>query len=203
MVQTKIPQSPSLSRSNTKKKQRSRLSTFTNLLALVALFSVVFALQYVSNKNVEDKAPPAEVIKAESATKQIEPNPVSIQKGTERTDSTVVDLSSLSTPSKPAEPKVKKAPKIYAPKNNTVRKPRAVKRDIAAEDRRLSAKLVEDLDGRYNTTYRSTDYSSYDKPAEHSEAHPFRYDLDDEVARQHYLATNRIKIDKNAKANED
>jgi len=202
MVQGKIPQSPSLSRSNTKKKQRSRLSTFTNLLALIALFSVVFALQYVSNKNGEDIKQQVEAIKTETVVEQINPAPPSIQKSTELTDSTVVDLSSLSAPPKPSEPKVKKAPKTYAPKSGKIRH-KTVKRDIAAEDRRLSAKLVEDLDGGYDSTSGTADYSSYNKPAEDSESHPYRYDLDDEVARQHYLATNRSKTNNNEKVDKD
>lgn len=189
----RIPKSPTAYRPKPKKRPRSKLSTITNLLALIALFTVVFALQYVSTKDGDKSETEAPV----NITEEVKPvEPAEKAETAAKEDSAVVDLSSLKKPEEkkatPPEPTAKK----YAPKK--ISSPKTVRQttrrhDIAREDRLQSARLVEHLDGNYQGTAYTTDNSSYDRTP-HYTTTTYSHDLDNETARQSYLATNRVKV---------
>ncbi len=170
---------------------RISFSTLINLGALIVLFTVVFALQHLSSTVEEQKdaptAPAASVQAADDAA-------------TAAGNAAVVDLAEMeSAPTKKAVSK-KAAPKKRSPATRS-----AQRRGIGWEDRQHSANLVRELDGSYRSSsstayrssapaprsYASTD-SSYSSRAAYSTATtPYHSDLDDAVARQHYLNANR------------
>lgn len=210
----RVPRSPTLGRPRTKKK-KPVISTVTNLFVLIALFSVVLALQYINSQSRDNEK---DTVQTSKETPQvIEKSQVTVTETKEvKSETAIVDLSSLEKTTTHPEPR-------YAPKATKARTRArtARRRDIYREDRIMSDKLVDQLDGRqahqsphcstspvassYDTSTRPA-ASSYSKPVESYPSDDYStspyYDdriesayyvneLDSESARQHYIANNR------------
>ncbi len=204
---------PVLADARSKPRIRSYSSTLINLGALIALFAVVFALQHVSNRDSDDRgggSEPPEAVATTDETPAID-STTKTASGARATatfperEAAVVDLETLETCRQlQAAGHLKAASdggaagatrKGHQSKRTRTYGRQTGGRDIAWEDRRRSAELVDMLDGGYgrrrSTTYASTPATAprggYE-PAPSNE--PYRSDLDDEAARQHYLSTN-------------
>jgi hypothetical protein len=204
----RVPGSPTVSKPSSR-KNKSAISTVTNLFVLIALFSAVLALQYISNQSGQEtkdnEQPAKEVVQGVKKT-EVEKTEVVITEvkkvtPTETDKTTIVDLTSLET----VTPKEKVKPS-YAPKVKPRARRRVTRRrDIAREDKIMSEKLVNQLDGsyarrqpRYSTAPVASSYdtptsstpvaSSYENPTT-----SYVDDLDGQSARENYIATNRVK----------
>jgi hypothetical protein len=189
-VEIRVPASPTVSPHKTR-RHRSAISTVTNLFVLIALFSAVLALQYISNnpdqenKDTANNAQPAkQVVQVVDKTEVVVTEKTTPKATPSETDkTTVVDLSSLEKTYAPPKVKTQTRPKVTR------------RRDIAREDKIMSEKLVNQLDGSYarkqpQYTQPSTPpvASSYDAPVTN-----YVDDLDGPSARKNYLATNRVE----------